>query len=312
MILHNKNQQSTKILKMNNFLEIESNPIDDLFGISIQNLDNQSEIDLSYLEQFASNTFSFSNELLQTDSQSDSVTIYEDKSEYKNELETGPISTLIEQREVHLEHSPTSVSTTSPSSAESNMSFGCSIQSPTSSFNGSSLHFPSPPPLTPISPTSIPSGYQSPSLYSNQKYLPTQRFFPLDFNPNQIHSDGHYHDYTSNSPQQQWSPADCDSFHLKPVPPVKAIRRSRASRSRCPCLKCCSARINGLSSPSQHLCIIKGCQKSYSRPAHLRNHLKTHQNQADLKCGICLRKFITSEMIISHMTDEHEADMKLF
>ena len=288
---------------MNNYLEIESNPIDGLFGISIQNLENRTEIDLSYLEQFASNTFNFSNELLQTES--DSVTIYEDKSECKNELGSEPISTLIEQR---MEHSPTSVSSsTSPSSAGSNMSFGCSIQSPTCS-NNSSLHLPSPPPLTPISPTPIP-GYQSSPFYTNQKYLPTQRFFPLDFNPNQIHFDGHYHDYTSDSPQQQWPPADCNSFHLKPV---QAIRRSRASRSRCPCLKCCSARINGHPSPSQHLCIIKGCQKSYSRPAHLRNHLKTHQNQADLKCGICLQKFITSEMIITHMTDEHEADMKLF
>ena len=312
---------------MNNFLEIESNPIDDLFGISIQNLENQSEIDLSYLEKFASNTFSFANELLQTDSQSDSVTIYEDKSEYKNEPGSGPISSLIEHCQV--QHSPTSVSSTSSGSAESDVLFGCSMQSPTCSSNNSSLHFPSPPPLTPISPTpisptsisptSIPTGYHSSPLYPNQKYSPAQRFFPLDFNPNQIHSDEHYHDYATgcNSTQQQtyhqqWSPADCNSFHLKPVPPVKAIRRSRASRSRCPCLKCCSARINGLPSPSQHLCIIKGCQKSYSRPAHLRNHLKTHQNQADLKCGICLRKFITSEMIISHMTDEHEADLKLF
>ena len=161
---------------MNNYLEIESNPIDGLFGISIQNLENQTEIDLSYLEQFASNTFNFSNEHLQTES--DSVTIYEDKSEFKNELGSGPISTLIEQREINLEHSPTSVSSptssTSPSSTESNMSFGCSIQSPACSSNNSSLHLPSPPPLTPISPTPIPSGYQ---------YLPTQRFFPLDFNP---------------------------------------------------------------------------------------------------------------------------------
>ena len=151
------NNQQNKISKMNNYLEIESNPIDGLFGISIQNLENQTEIDLSYLEQFASNTFSFSNELLQTEN--DSVTIYEDKSEFKNEL--GPISTLIEQREIHLEHSPTSVSSsTSPSSTESNMSFGCSIQPPVPcSSNNSSLHLPSPPPLTPISP--IPSGYQS-------------------------------------------------------------------------------------------------------------------------------------------------------
>ena len=297
---------------MNNF---ESNPLDDLFGI---NLESSSEIDLSYLEQFASNTFNFTDELSTEPSSTgqnstDSVTIYTDKSEYENAL--GPISSLIqcsEREEVHLEQSPTLFSSASPCSAESNVSFGSSLQSPTScSSNNSSLHFiTSPPPLTPIPPTPTPSEYQSP-LYPNQ---PTQRFFPLDFNPSQVQSDGYYQNYTtysSNLPQQ-WSPADCNSFRLKPVPAVGAIRRSRASRSRCPCLKCCSARINGLPSPSQHLCIIKNCQKSYSRPAHLRNHLKTHQNQSDLKCGICLRKFITSEMIISHMTDEHEADFKLF
>ena len=292
---------------MSNFLEIESNPIDDLFGI---NLESQSEIDLSYLEQFASNTFSFSSEIsTQISSESDSVTIYEDKSEYKNEL--GPISSLIgctQREEVHLKHSPNSIPPTSP---ESNVSCGSSLQSPnlSCSSNNSSLHFiPSPPPLTPIPPTPTPDCYQSPEFYPAQ---PTQRFFPLDFNPNQVQSESYYQNYPSNSPQQ-WSPADCNTFALQPVPPVRAIRRSRASRSRCPCLKCCSARINGLPSPSQHLCIIKNCQKSYSRPAHLRNHLKTHQNQSDLKCGICLRKFITSEMIITHMTDEHEADLKLF
>ena len=137
-------------------------------------------------------------------------------------------------------------------------------------------------------------------------------FFPVGFNPNQVHFQYQAACHQSHHHQQyphESSTTDCNSFQLQAAPKV---RRSRASRSRCPCLKCCSARVNGLPSPSQHLCIIKGCQKSYSRPAHLRNHLKTHQNQSDLKCGICLRKFITSEMLISHMSDEHEADLKLF
>ena len=157
-----------------------------------------------------------------------------------------------------------------------------------------------------------PSSSFTSSVYPTSS--PTQAFFPVGFNPQQVHSNQHYQAAACNqqrqhAPEQDWFPAACNSFQLQAAP---LVRRSRASRSRCPCLKCCSARINGLSSPGSHLCMIKGCQKSYSRPAHLRNHLKTHQNQSDLKCNICLRKFITSEMIISHMTDEHEADLKLF
>ena len=174
--------------------------------------------------------------------------------------------------------------------------------SPTSDYSSPTANLPSPPPLTP-SPTLD-------SIYQTQ--TPNQVFFPVGFNPNHFQYQAACHEshhYRQIQYPHERSSADCNSFQLQAAPKV---RRSRASRSRCPCLKCCSARVNGLPSPSQHLCIIKGCQKSYSRPAHLRNHLKTHQNQSDLKCGICLRKFITSEMIISHMIDEHEADLKLF
>ena len=81
---------------MNNF---ESNPLDDLFGI---NLESSSEIDLSYLEQFASNTFNFTDELSNKPSSTgqnstDSVPFYKDKSEYENAL--GPISSLIQCNE---------------------------------------------------------------------------------------------------------------------------------------------------------------------------------------------------------------------
>ena len=293
-----------------NQLNIESNPLDELIGI---NLEPQSEIDLTYLEQFASNTFSQLSDQLIAGSTEDSVTVYEDKSEYRAEVENGPISNLLEPVYNKLETesncntaSPTSqsMSPTSDhlSSTLSYVSPRGQYLSPTSDYSSPISYLPSPPPLTP-SPT-LDSIYQSET--------PSQVFFPVGFNPNhfQYQAACHpSHHHQQNQYPQEWSLADCNSFKLQAAPKV---RRSRASRSRCPCLKCCSARVNGLPSPSQHLCIIKGCQKSYSRPAHLRNHLKSHQNQSDLKCGICLSKFITSEMLISHMSDEHEADLKLF
>ena len=293
---------------MMNQLNIESNPLDELIGI---NLESQSEIDLTYLEQFASNTFSQLSDQLVASSSEDSVTVYEDKSEYRAEVENGPISNLLEPvyNKLEAESSYNAVSPTSQSmSPTSDHSLSTSYVSPrgqylspTSDYSSPTFHLPSPPPLTP-SPTLDPSIYQTPN----------QVFFPVDFNPDHFQYQpacNQSHQQQQNQYPQEWLPAGCNSFQLQAAPKV---RRSRASRSRCPCLKCCSARVNGLPSPSQHLCIIKGCQKSYSRPAHLRNHLKTHQNQSDLKCEICLRKFVTSEMIISHMSDEHEADLKLF
>ena len=295
---------------MMNQLNIESNPLDEFIGINLQ---PQSEIDLTYLEQFASNTFSHLSEQLISTSTEDSVTIYEDKSEYRTEVENGPISNLLETEANYQTPSPTSenMSPTQYSSPTSQYSSSTTsfvspnpqYLSPTSDYSSPTCQLPSPPPLT-------PSPMQNSPIYQTQ--TSNQVFFPIGFNPCQFQ----YQTPACQQPYQQqnqypqeWSPADCNSFQLQAAP---KIRRSRASRSRCPCLKCCSARVNGLPSPSQHLCIIKGCQKSYSRPAHLRNHLKTHQNQSDLKCEICLRKFITSEMIISHMSDEHEADLKLF
>ena len=297
---------------MMNQLNIESNPLDELIGI---NLESQSEIDLTYLEQFASNAFSQLTDQLIASSTEDSVTVYEDKSEYRAEVENGPISNLLEpvynklQTESRYKAaSPTSQSLSPTSQYSSPTTPYVSTNqylSPTSDYSSPTAHLPSPPPLTP-SPTLDSSIYQT--------QIPNQVFFPVGFNPNQVHfqyqaacHQSHHHQ--QNQYPHERSPTDCNSFQLQAAPKV---RRSRASRSRCPCLKCCSARVNGLPSPSQHLCIIKGCQKSYSRPAHLRNHLKTHQNQSDLKCEICLRKFVTSEMIISHMSDEHEADLKLF
>ena len=106
--------------------------------------------------------------------------------------------------------------------------------------------------------------------------------------------------------------ASNSSFQLSSVSKSSLkMRRSRASRSKCPCVKCSSARVNGFPSPINHLCIVKGCTKSYTRPAHLRNHLKTHQNNEDLKCEICQKSFLQSEMMINHMI-EHEPDLKLF
>ena len=168
---------------MMNQLNIESNPLDELIGI---NLEPQSEIDLTYLEQFASNTFSQLSDQLIASSTEDSVTVYEDKSEYRAEVENGPISNLLEPVYNKLETessyntaSPTSqnLSPTSQFSSPPTPYIPTNPQylSPTSDYSSPTAHLPSPPPLTP-SPTLDSSIYQT--------QTPSQVFFPVGFNPN--------------------------------------------------------------------------------------------------------------------------------
>ena len=118
---------------MMNYLNIESNPIDDIFGIK---LESESEIDLSYLEQFASNQFS-------ENPFDDSVTVYQDKSEYP----TGPISNLIETTR--------SASTGSPSSQSPTPHYA----SPTAHASPSSQHMS--PNSQHMSPNSLPHNKKS-------------------------------------------------------------------------------------------------------------------------------------------------------
>ena len=116
---------------MMNQLNIESNPLDELIGI---NLEPQSEIDLTYLEQFASNTFSQLSDQLIAGSTEDSVTVYEDKSEYRAEVENGPISNLLEPVYNKLE-TESNCNTASPTSQS---------MSPTSDHSSSTLSYVSP------------------------------------------------------------------------------------------------------------------------------------------------------------------------
>ena len=198
---------------MNQQLNIESNPLDELIGI---NLEPQSEIDLTYLEQFASNTFSQLTDQLISSSTEDSVTIYEDKSEYRTEVENGPISNLLEANyqtpsPTSENMSPTQYSSPTSQYSSSTTSFvspNPQYLSPTSDYSSPTCQLPSPPPLTP-SPT-----LDSP-IYQTQ--TPNQVFFPVGFNPNHFHYQTPvchqpYHQRYQNP--QEWSPADCNSFQL--------------------------------------------------------------------------------------------------
>ena len=177
------------------------------------------------------------------------------------------------------------------------------------------------------------SGYSSPSLnpledslltYSNPtSYVqsPTcshvqspddqpihqNHFFPTNFNPDEIWSQ-HYSNYMSSDQvsvqNAQFQLSSISKSSLK-------MKRKRASRSKCPCVKCCSARVNGFPSPINHACVVKNCSKTYTRPAHLRSHLKTHENQGTLKCDMCSQSFMKAEMLVNHMY-EHGNAMRLF
>ena len=161
-----------------------------------------------------------------------------------------------------------------------------------------------PPPSTPsyTSIGSLPSPPPTPVQGS-----PEQSFFPSNFNADQVWSQ-HYNNYMNGNAIS----AENNSFQLSSISKSSLkMKRKRASRSKCPCVKCCSARTNGFPSPINHSCVVKNCTKTYTRPAHLRSHLKTHENQGTLKCDICSQAFMKSEMLINHMF-EHGAEMRLF
>ena len=88
------------------------------------------------------------------------------------------------------------------------------------------------------------------------------------------------------------------------------LKQRRASRSKCPCIQCCHARINCIPSPSSHACMVEGCNKTYTRPAHLRAHLKAHEQDKSPKCEICKKTIMSADLFIAHMY-EHGKAMRL-
>ena len=142
-----------------------------------------------------------------------------------------------------------------------------------------------------------------------QYYYPTvpaeQVFFPPDFNPTEPMAYSQWDAYTKTR-QLPNLPAGLETnygqpFHLQPVPEAKmSLKKRRASRSKCPCVKCCQAKAAGKPSPVSHACIVLGCPKTYTRPAHLRTHLKTHETELTTKCQLCSKTLLSCELV-SHM-----------
>ena len=142
----------------------------------------------------------------------------------------------------------------------------------------------------------------------------SQVFFPAHFSP----PNTFYSPY-----QQSWNygmaeyispavPAPSPSFApfaLAPVEKASTLKKRRASRSKCPCAKCCQAKASGKPSPVSHSCVVLGCPKTYTRPAHLRAHLKSHQNDQTLKCQLCRKTVMSADLLVSHMF-QHAQVMK--
>lgn len=66
---------------------------------------------------------------------------------------------------------------------------------------------------------------------------------------------------------------------------------------------------NHIPSPSSHACIVAGCQKIYTRPAHLRAHLKSHDRDSHIKCAYCCVTVQSSDVLSRHMLS-HKDQMK--
>ena len=166
--------------------------------------------------------------------------------------------------------------------------------------------------------SSSPTGsYYSPPAAPGYYPQQGQAFFPPNFAemaPQAYHYPPHgevwnqgLHHYIQSEHHQQ--PAQ---FVLSSVGKAKSglKTRRRASRSKCPCVKCCHARANTIPSPSSHGCMVHGCRKTYTRPAHLRAHLKSHETDSAPKCEICLKTVMSADLFILHMF-AHGQEMKL-
>ena len=166
-------------------------------------------------------------------------------------------------------------------------------------------HYPSPAPVP--APASYSPTYGAPyaPAYPAQYFFPAS-FSPTDFNAQALQSS--MNSYLSAPPTPAHSYEAPKSLKLHDE--KSSLKNRRASRSKCPCLKCCHARANQIPSPTYHACVVKNCQKSYTRPAHLRSHLKSHDADGNLKCEICSANFMTSDLLISHMMG-HGKQMKL-
>src|SRR5690348_6492488 len=53
----------------------------------------------------------------------------------------------------------------------------------------------------------------------------------------------------------------------------------------------------------RYICNVAGCQKSYTRPAHLRRHILTHTGLKEWKCteAGCALAFYTKQHLTRHM-----------
>lgn len=217
--------------------------------------------------------------------------------------------------------SPDSIGASSrPSSGQS---------SPSSQYACPDQHFSSPTysNLPYYSPSFTPTQFTSPqpASYPPQPHTPyyhqsgksqideSQVFFPPTFPANfQSYPEPIWNRGLADYLRADYETEQPSNFALSPIGKAQSSlkTRRRASRSRCPCIKCCNARANCIPSPSTHACMVKGCSKTYTRPAHLRAHLKSHENDAAPKCEICLKTVMSADLFIVHMF-EHGKEMKL-
>ena len=320
--------------------ESTENPIDDLLALNIDIMPS-NDIDLSYLQGFAdvqsqqdiaayqqtydAAHYASENEHTRTSSYGSSISCESNSVDGSlsplggaNAFGLYPSTYQLPQPETP--HTPAAPMTPYQ---WSNQAFFPDNFSPSMPYSPHFYHTPTH--RTPVHHTPIHNtpNHHTPSHYTPGPHTPAPHT-PAPHTPiQQSHQVSAYRTPTPNQ-NQAWNAhlknfiksnevdASNSTFQLSSVSKSSLkMRRSRASRSKCPCVKCSSARVNGFPSPINHLCIVKGCTKSYTRPAHLRNHLKTHQHNEDLKCEICQKSFLQSEMMINHMV-EHEPDLKLF